>query len=108
MNLKRSFSLARRELQSSRNPRSREVESEYPKLLPSRRSARSCVVKTALERGCNEMPEEEATYETKTSSEYNPGKSLNPPWCFGVSCRVSCCEHRVVLGMSKRMYTWKL
>ena len=69
---------ASRELQSVRNAPNRVVGSDYPKPHPSRRSARSCVVKPSVLLACNDMPTQSATDETETSSEYNPGKSTEP------------------------------
>ena len=74
MTLKRSCFFGRRELRSAPNPRSRVVEGDLRVPVPRRRSSRNCVVKNSVERPCSDMPSEEATDETKTSSEYNPGK----------------------------------
>lgn len=91
--------LARRELQSARNPRPRLVEAPNPKPIPSRRSARIGVVKNSPVRAYNDMAAEEESAETKTEEDYIPGKSSNPKQLVCLCSSGWCKCFRVIVGL---------
>lgn len=67
----------RRELRGARTSIERIVVATNP-VIPSRRSARKCVVKNPPVGVHNNMAAEEESDETKTEDDYIPGKSPNP------------------------------